>query len=57
MRSALLSLVLTGLALSGCEQLASDRPDSAREFPTADRPVSGLGSTEFSTEDARDERG
>lgn len=47
------------LALVGCEQIAGsgDRPDTALEFPRADRPVSDLGSNQFSTETARDERG
>lgn len=35
----------------------ADRPESAREFPQPDRPVSDLGSNEFSTETARDNRG
>lgn len=52
-------LLVCALTLVGCDQMsgAGDRPDSARRFPEADRPVSGLGSTEFSSEDARDERG
>ena len=55
-----LSLALMAAAilpLAGCERADNTRPDSAREFPQADRPVSELGSNEFSTETARDNRG
>lgn len=47
------------LALAGCDRMGSsgDRPDTAMDFPKADRPVSDLGSNQFSTETARDERG
>lgn len=58
MRTAFLSLaVLAGLA--GCEPLGQggERPETSREFPQADRPVSGVTANQFSTEDARDERG
>lgn len=45
------------LVLSGCGQEVDDgRPDSARDFPTPDRPVATLGATQFSTEEARDDR-
>lgn len=44
-------------ALSACQQGAGDRPESSRDFPTAERPVSDLGSNAFSTETARDNRG
>ncbi|RGP40679.1 Demethylmenaquinone methyltransferase [Altererythrobacter insulae] len=55
-RSAL--LVTAPLALSACDLIAGGgRPDSAQDFPQADRPVSDLGSNAFSTETARDERG
>lgn len=53
------SMLLAALfALSACDALpglggASDE----RRFPKPDRPVSDLGSNQFSTEDARDERG
>ncbi|OZA92006.1 MAG: SAM-dependent methyltransferase [Erythrobacter sp. 34-65-8] len=53
---ALLCLAAS-LALAGCQPGESDRPDSARDFPKADRPVSDLGSNQFSTETARDNRG
>lgn len=55
-----LSLALMAAAilpLAGCGRADNTRPDSAREFPQADRPVSDLGSNEFSTETARDNRG
>jgi len=52
-------LSLSALLITSCERLPSDaaRPDSALEFPQADRPVSKVVSNEFSNEDARDERG
>lgn len=58
MRVALLSL-LSLAALAGCEPLAqrADRPETSLEFPRADRPVSDVTANQFSTEDARDERG
>ncbi|ANU08116.1 class I SAM-dependent methyltransferase [Paraurantiacibacter namhicola] len=45
--------------LGGCEvqQVDSDRPETARDFPQATRPVSDLGANSFSTEQARDNRG
>lgn len=50
------------LALGGCDsRMAADpdagRPEAARGFPRADRPVSGAGVTQFSTEDQRDQLG
>jgi ubiquinone/menaquinone biosynthesis C-methylase UbiE len=44
--------------LIACEQAPdnSDRPETAHEFPRPYRPVSGLGATSFSTEEARDDR-
>lgn len=45
-------------ATTACNPLAdttaSERPESSRDFPLPDRPVSDLGSNEFSTETARD---
>lgn len=43
--------------LASCKQVPqdSDRPESAREFPRADRPVSALGENRVSTETQRDE--
>lgn len=47
------------LANPGCKPVEqqSDRPDTARLFPRADRAVSQSGDTQFSTEAARDEAG
>lgn len=47
------------LAVAGCGQLSgdADRPETSREFPRADRPVSALGGNQFSTETARDAAG
>lgn len=56
-RGHLLPLALAAaLATSGCERVESqpDRPDTAQEFPLPDRPVSGLGANQFSTETQRD---
>lgn len=50
-------LPLALFAISACDGPGSDRPDSATEFPRPDRPVSDLGSNQFSTETARDNRG
>ena len=52
-------LLVPLLALAGCERMPdqSDRPETALEFPLPDRPVSDLGSNEFSTETARDAAG
>ena len=46
-------------ALSACERdppADLDRPETSREFPRAYRPVSELGKTSVSTEQARDDR-
>ncbi|MEO5706997.1 MAG: methyltransferase domain-containing protein [Alteraurantiacibacter sp.] len=52
-----LTAVLALPLLAGCDQASdADRPETAREFPQPDRPVSGLGSSAFSTEQARDDR-
>ena len=49
---------LAVLALTGCDFAAGlGGGEEARAFPKPDRPVSGLGSNAFSTEDARDQRG
>lgn len=45
--------------LSACQPPATndgDRPDTARGFPRADRPVADVVSNEFSNEEARDDR-
>jgi ubiquinone/menaquinone biosynthesis C-methylase UbiE len=55
-RHRLLSTLLVAAALAGCEgnaRLADDGP----RFPEPDRPVSEVGSNQFSTEDQRDSRG
>lgn len=53
----LLFLAASVLVLAGCEQVDNSRPETARDFPLPDRPVSDLGGTEFSTETTRDNRG
>ena len=47
------------LSLAGCGPAndATERPESARAFPEPDRPVSEVGSNQFSTEDKRDSQG
>ncbi len=57
--SALLVIALAGacMLLPGCERVEGERPETAMEFPQPDRPVSGLGSNQFSTETQRDSRG
>jgi ubiquinone/menaquinone biosynthesis C-methylase UbiE len=51
--AALLALILlAGCGQGGADQ--SDRPETARAFPRADRPVSQKGATFFSTEVQRD---
>ena len=47
------------LALGGCHRTDpnANRPETAREFPRAERAVSGLGSNQFSTETERDSVG
>lgn len=48
---------MASLALTGCGTASrDDRSETARAFPRADRPVSGLGSNAFSTESDRDDR-
>jgi len=53
------AMCLALLGLAACQQQAadSDRAESSRAFPRADRPVSKFGGTEFSTEVKRDELG
>ncbi len=52
-------IVSAALMTAGCERVPdeSDRPETSLEFPRPDRPVSELGSNQFSTETARDSRG
>ena len=57
---AMAGLMVAGLAaVSGCKVNRPDtsRPEAARNFPQAFRPVSAVGSSEFSTEDQRDNLG
>jgi ubiquinone/menaquinone biosynthesis C-methylase UbiE len=42
--------------LAACQQQDADRPETARDFPRPDRPVSTAGGNAFSTEQARDDR-
>ena len=48
---------LVPLALWGCDLTEGPGGGDGRGFPRPDRPVSARGSTAFSTEDARDQRG
>ena len=57
MRWATVSIILAGLAACSSATDNVDRPETSIEFPKADRPVSKLGKTDFSTEDVRDSRG
>jgi ubiquinone/menaquinone biosynthesis C-methylase UbiE len=55
----LLVLALLAMGLGACRQdppADLDRPETSREFPRAYRPVSELGKTSVSTEQARDDR-
>lgn len=60
MRARWLGLAAVGaLALAGCDSLVPvvpGGPDGAINFPRPDRPIAKVVSTQFSTEDARDER-
>ncbi len=60
MRAACLLVSSLAALLAGCDGLApaaSDRPETALEFPVPDRPIAEVVSNQFSTEDDRDERG
>ena len=52
-------LLGAALALAACggTDAESERPETARAVPPAERPVSALGANEFSNEDARDSQG
>lgn len=53
------ALLLATAVLAACQPEGgnqSDRPETARAFPRADRPVAGVVSNEFSNEEARDDR-
>ena len=49
--------LFAAVLLAGCQQAGEGRSEEAASFPQPDRPVSNLGSNQFSTEDARDSRG
>jgi ubiquinone/menaquinone biosynthesis C-methylase UbiE len=52
-------IVLATALLAACQPASGDqgdRPSTARAFPRADRPVAGVVSNEFSSEEARDDR-
>ena len=51
------AIIALGLALAACSPVDTERPESAREFPQPDRPVSDLGANQFSNETDRDNRG
>lgn len=53
------ALLAAAAALAGCDALPAvgGTGEEERRFPRPDRPVSDLGANQFSTEDARDERG
>ena len=55
-RSIALTALALGLAACQVQEVDNDRPETAREFPRAYRPVSDLGKTSVSTEQARDDR-
>ncbi|MFN3423156.1 MAG: class I SAM-dependent methyltransferase [Novosphingobium meiothermophilum] len=54
--SALLTTALAAFVLACQPQQQDDRAETARAFPRADRPVSGLGANAFSNERDRDDR-
>ncbi len=56
-RLTVISAVVGLLAACAPASENSSRPETSLDFPRADRPVSGLGATEFANEDARDSRG
>lgn len=58
MQRKLVLAALLPLMLMGCDMPAGlDGDRDSGTFPKPDRPVSGLGSNQFSTEDDRDQRG
>ena len=56
--SLFMTVILAGSVMA-CERIPADseRAETSMEFPLPDRPVSDLGSNQFSTETARDSRG
>lgn len=57
--AAKFAFLALALALSGCKPAVqqTDRPETARDFPRAFRPVSEVSGNQFSTEDQRDNLG
>lgn len=55
-RTIALTVAALGLAACQLQEVDSDRPETSRHFPRAYRPVSGTAGTEFSNEEARDDR-
>lgn len=54
----LVAALAAAALLTGCSgQNHADRPETARDFPQAWRPVSKIGSNEFGNEDQRDNLG
>jgi ubiquinone/menaquinone biosynthesis C-methylase UbiE len=59
-RTALATALCGALMLGGCDWLGGEpdgRRESARDFPQADRPVSPIISTRYSSEESRDRLG
>jgi predicted methyltransferase len=55
----ILGALALGAGLAGCKpaaQTKADRPESALEFPAADRPIAPIISTRWSTEEERDRK-
>ena len=53
----LLAVAATAMLLAGCDKAGdANRPETSREFPSPHRPVSAVGSNQFSTEQERDNR-
>ena len=51
------AMLVAGAGVGGCDSLRpgpADRPETARDFPRADRPIAPIISTRWSTEEARD---
>ena len=58
--ASLTALVLLATPLAGCKRIPdadAERPETARAYPPASRPVSELAGNQWSTETARDKRG
>jgi ubiquinone/menaquinone biosynthesis C-methylase UbiE len=55
-RSRLILIAAFALSACGSVDQDADRPETSRNFPRADRPVSSLGTNSIATEEARDDR-